>query len=153
MTLNCGHVCVWVSCRSDCVRCSCCKVKPPCYKSETKSGLKDAVDEGMSCSKVAGKTIVDSVGSATKEVQDVGENSITKPKKLKCVKVEKLLMRLCSTPMVSVKIYCCSLDGFSLFFLFFFLECCSVYFDVWSWRCYCVTSKTLMLCTSTCCFL
>jgi hypothetical protein len=50
----------------------------------TKTQHKDAVDEGTPCSKVVGKRTVDSVGSATKDVLELGENSITKPAKLTC---------------------------------------------------------------------
>ena len=53
----------------------------------TKSGPKDSVEETMPISKVVGKRVADSVGSAALDVEDVGEKSITKPVKLKCVKV------------------------------------------------------------------
>jgi hypothetical protein len=55
----------------------------------TKTQHKDVVDEGTPCSKVDGKKTADSVGSATNDVLGLGENSITKPVKLKCVKTEK----------------------------------------------------------------
>ena len=53
----------------------------------TKSGPKDSVEETMPISKVVGKRVADSVWSAALDVDDVGEKSITKPVKLKCVKV------------------------------------------------------------------
>lgn len=56
----------------------------------TKSSIKDAVEETTpKTKKIVGKRVTDSVGSATKDVEDVGEKSITKPTKLKCVKQEK----------------------------------------------------------------
>jgi hypothetical protein len=55
----------------------------------TKTQHKDAVDEDTLYNKVVGKRTVDSVGSATKDVLELGENSITEPAKLKCVKTEK----------------------------------------------------------------
>lgn len=59
------------------------------YGDSTKSGLKDAVEETTpKTKKILGKRVADSVGYATKDVEDVGEKSITKPAKLKCVKQE-----------------------------------------------------------------
>ena len=56
----------------------------------TKYGLKDAVEETTpKTKKIIVKRVTDSVGSATKDVEDVGEKSITKHVKLKCVKQEK----------------------------------------------------------------
>jgi len=55
----------------------------------TISGPKDTAEENTLEGKMVGKRAADSVGSVTKDVEEVGEKSITKPTKLKCVKVEK----------------------------------------------------------------
>lgn len=55
----------------------------------SKFSIKDAVEETTpKTKKIVGKRVADSVGSATKDVEDVGEKSITKPTKLNCVKQE-----------------------------------------------------------------